>query len=189
MSAGSAHPESSERQRASMAHRNRGKVARRPRSKGLQVGMPLRVLGTRSWLFMVGRSSLEDQGSLGPSPGCLRFCGRPKPSGPGRQGSSTAHCAGFCATKARPPRRGPPEGSTAQEAKAAPEERGARLARATATTTCPRAEREKLPITQRGQEPSQEWNALQKRTPPYLIHKGTELRATAGCSSMTPSSC
>ena len=65
----------------------------------------IRVLGSRPWLFIVGQSPLVHQGSLNPSPGCLTSCGRPRPRGPGQQGSGTAHCAGFCATKARTPRR------------------------------------------------------------------------------------
>ena len=101
---------------------------------------PLRVLGTRPWLFMVGQSTLEFQGYLGPSPAWETFCGRPRPRGPGRQGSSTAHCTGFCATKAHPPRRGPPEGST-ESAELTRRYRGARQARAAATTICPRAAR------------------------------------------------
>ena len=52
MSTESARHELFERQHTSMAHRNRGKVARGARSKGLRVGLRL-------------------FGFLGPAPGCL----------------------------------------------------------------------------------------------------------------------
>ena len=52
MSTESAHNESFERQHTSMAHRNRGKVARGAKSKRLRVGLRL-------------------FGFLGPAPGCL----------------------------------------------------------------------------------------------------------------------
>ena len=75
-----------------------------------------RVLGPRPWLFIVGQSPLDTQGYLGPSPGCLISYGRPMQKGAGQQGSSAAHCAGFRATKARPPRSGSQDGGSAQGA-------------------------------------------------------------------------
>ena len=121
----------------------------------------IRALGSRPWLFIVGQSPLGHQGSLGPSPGCLTFCGRPRPRRPG-QGSGRAHCAGFCragfcATKARTPRRCTGGQQRPEGAEPTLRCRGARQVREQRATTPATATRSRrgtaLPHPQRRQVP------------------------------------
>ena len=165
MSTESARNESFERQHTSIAQRNREKVIREARSKGLRVGLHL----FSRWLWW--------------SKALLNF---KSPWIPPLAGKCFVDCAGFCTKKVRPLRRSPPEGSNASKVHSRPgdAEKPARQARATATTTCLKAAKVMLSITQRSKGPRQTWGVLQKR----ITHKDTELCVTAECSNMTPSS-
>ena len=135
-----ARHKSFEKHHTSMAPEH-GEVAQGARSKGLQVGLRLfGFLGPAPGCLWWSKALLNFKGTW--NPGYLKSCGRSTSRRPGRQSSSTAHCAGFCATKARPPRRSPPDGRSVQEAQSRPAVPRSRQSRVTASQRDPQEQLE-----------------------------------------------